>query len=86
MPKKLVDYKDIHGTTLQSYAEDLMEKADSAGLYCIFIFAGEPDLLQSISNVPIQQQPVIFEKLAKQIRENKQKGSAQLLKRTDVEN
>lgn len=68
-PKKLADIKDDNGTSLQSYAESLMEKGDAAGLF-VFQFFASPDgnLFTTISNIPLHQQPDLLHRLAAQMK------------------
>lgn len=65
---KLSDIKDDNGTSLQSYADDLMQKADAKGLTVVMIFAGDPDFLQSIQNIPVAAIPDVLNQMASQMR------------------
>lgn len=69
MAKKLADIKDANGTSLQAYAESIMEKSDAAGLLTFMAFLS-PDgsLFTTISNIAIFEQPDLLHRIAAQMR------------------
>jgi len=67
---KLVDLKDANGTSLQSYVDTLVEKADAAGTTIVVLIAREPDVLDVKTNVPLAVLPDALSQLASQMRKN----------------
>jgi len=68
-PKKLADIKDANGTSLQSYAESVMEKSDTAGLLTFMVFLSpDGNLFTTISNIAVHEQPDLLHRIAAQMR------------------
>lgn len=71
-PKKLADIKDDHGTSLQSYAESIMEKSDAAGLLTFMAFLSpDGNLFTTISNISIHDQPDFLHRVAADMKKPK---------------
>lgn len=71
-PKRLADVKDHHGTSLQAYADGLIEKADAAGLLTFMAFLSpDGNLFTTISNISIHDQPDFLHRVAANMRNPK---------------
>lgn len=68
MSKKLADLKDANGTSLQSYVELLMEKANEAGANVVILVAAPPASLHLVTNVDSTVIPDVLSQLASQMR------------------
>ena len=79
---KLADIKDENGTSLQTFADMLVEKTQRAGLQLVLILAQEPDFLHLLSNVPVEALPDVLSQLAAQMRKHPKTRE----KRTDLQN
>lgn len=67
---KFTEIKDANGTTLQSYAELLTEKAKEAGFVTVIVLASkEKTMVHAISNIdgPL---PLILQKLGRSMAAN----------------
>jgi hypothetical protein len=68
-PKRLADIKDDNGTSLQSHAELLLEKADTAGLLTYMVFLSpDGNLFTTMSNIAVHEQPDLLHRIAAQMR------------------
>lgn len=74
MSKKLADIKDEHGTSLQSFAELIAQKADRADVRFLALFVvpdpaeEEGASLHTIGNVDMEIVPDFLSQLAAQMR------------------
>lgn len=66
---KLVDIKDDNGTSLQAYADTLMQKADEKGVIVVVLALTPPDGLQVLHNTANPAAlPDVLSQMAAQMR------------------
>lgn len=73
MSKKLADLKDANGTSLQSYAETLVDKAIEHDANVVILVAVPPAGLHLISNIPADVVAESLSEMASLMRKGKPK-------------